>query len=148
MDGFWGNVVAIAFPSGILYFLSIVPLRRVWHARNWRATACIMLGSAVEEDHIESGLYQILVRYKYEVGGRLYRSSRYNFSVGTTAGLRGKRKVVARLAPGTRAICYVNPADPEDAVIDRGITWDMVFCGVFAAACLAAFSFFWLETGF
>jgi hypothetical protein len=135
------NLVAIGLPSAMLYFFSVIPLRKVYRARAWLETPCVILSSAVEEDQTESGVYRILATYMYEVAGQRYSSSRYNFSTGATCGSRGKKAVVDRLAPGMRAVCYVNPTDPSDSVINRGITWDMLFCGVFAVILLITFGF-------
>jgi len=144
--GIAGYLVAFSFLSAILYFVCIVPLRRVRRAKLWRETPCVILSSAVEEDAIESGVYRVLVTYRFEAAGRAYVGRRYSFSVGATAGSRGKRGVVARLVPGTRTVCYVNPANPGDAVLERGVTWDMVFVGVLMVVMLAVFFFFaWHE---
>jgi hypothetical protein len=141
MNNFLGHLVAIALPSAMLYFFSIIPLRRVYRARAWLETPCVILSSAVEENQTESGVYNIRVTYTYEVAGRSYSSSRYDFSTGATCGFRGKKAVVGRLAPGMKAVCYVNPTDPSDSVIKRGITWDMLFGGVFAVIRLITFGF-------
>lgn len=142
MHTFLDQLVAFGLPAAMLYFFCFVPLRRVYRARVWRETPCIILSSAVEEDRTESGVYHILVTYAYDVAGRLYRSTRYDFSTGATCGLWSKKRRVARLRTGTKAVCYVNPTDPSDSVIKRGITWDMVFWGVFAAILLGTFGFF------
>jgi hypothetical protein len=143
-----GYLVAFSFLSAIFYFFSIVPLRRVRRAKQWREIPCVILSSSVEEDATDSGLYRVLVTYEFEAGDRAYVATRYSFAVGATAGYRGKRAVVARLAPGTRTVCYVNPANPGDAVLERGVTWDMVFVGVLMVVMLGAFFFFaWHEVG-
>src|ERR1041385_1733049 len=90
------NLVAIGLPSAILYFFSIIPLRRVYRARAWLETPCVILHSAVEENQTESGVYRILVTYMYEVAGKRYSSSRYDFSTGATSGFRAKKSVVNR----------------------------------------------------
>ena len=134
----------VVLPALMFYFCFWIPFRRVRSARFWRKTACVIVFSSVNEDTGESGLYQILVTYDYGVAGRYYRSSRYSFSPSATAGYRGKKRAVARLLPGTTAFCYVNPDDPSDAVIERGLTWDMVLMGVFAMVFFGVFAFFFL----
>ena len=132
----------IILPLLMLYFFFLIPWRRVRSAKSWRKTRCVIVSSSVSEDETDSGLYRILVTYEYDFAGRHYSSSRYSFSTLVTAGYRGKKRVAGRLAPGTTAFCYVNPDDPRDAVIERGLTWDMVFGGAFAAIFLGAFFFF------
>jgi hypothetical protein len=142
MDNLLDDSVAIGLPAALLYFFFIGPLRRVFRSRGWLKTPCVIRDSAVEEDPAEPGVYRIVVRYEYEVGGRSYSSSRYDFSTGATAGYRRKKAIVGRLTPGTRAVCYVDPSSPHDSVIDRRITWDVVFWGLFATVLLVTFGFF------
>jgi len=135
----------IVLPLLMFYFLFFVPLRKVRRAKAWRKTRCVILSSSVSEDATDSGLYRMLVTYQYDFGGRNYSSSRYSFSPSSaTSGRRGKERIAGRLAPGTATFCYVDPENPVEAVIDRGVTWDMVFCGVLAIVFLGAFLFvFW-----
>ncbi|HWP12469.1 MAG TPA: DUF3592 domain-containing protein [Ramlibacter sp.] len=134
----------LVLPLLMLYFFFLIPLRRVRSARSWRETRCVIVSSSVSEDATDSGLYRIVVTYHYGFAGRYYSSSRYSFSPAATSGYRGKKRVVARLAPGITTICYVNPDNPRDAVIERGLTWDMVVGGLFAIIFLGAFFFvFW-----
>ena len=133
----------IVLPSAMLYFFFWRPLRRVRRAKSWRKTPCVILSSSVSEDATDSGLYILRVTYHYEFAGGHYSSSRYSFSPSSaTAGRRGKKRIVGRLVPGTTTFCYVNPDRPDDAVIDRGVTWDMVFWGVFGTICLGVFVLF------
>ena len=85
------NLVAIGLPSAMLYFFSVIPLRKVYRARAWLETPCVILSSAVEENQTESGVYRILVTYMYEAAGQTYSSSRYDFSTGATSGFRATR---------------------------------------------------------
>lgn len=133
---------AIVLPLLMLYFFFVIPLRRVRSARSWRETPCVIVSSSVSEDATDSGLYRIVVTYQYDFAGRYYSSSRYSFSPAATSGYRGKKRVAARLAPGITTTCYVNPDNPRDAVIERGLTWDMVVGGVFAIIFLGVFFFF------
>ncbi len=44
-----------------------------------------------------------------------------------TSGLVDKAAIVARLPAGTKTVCFVNPDDPLDAVIERGPTRELLF---------------------
>jgi Protein of unknown function (DUF3592) len=145
-----GNILdylpGIVIPLVMFYFFFLIPLRRVRDARSWRKTSCVIVASSVSEDATDSGLYRMLVAYQYDFAGRYYSSSRYSFSPSSaTAGYRGKKRVAGRLAPGTTTFCYVNPDNPQDAVIERGLTWDTVIWGVFAIIFLGVFLFFFLH---
>jgi hypothetical protein len=141
------SLPGVILPVLMFYFCFWIPFRRVRGAMLWRRTPCLIVASAVSEDAGDSGLYRILVTYDYDVAGRRYRSSRYSFSPASTAGYRWKKRAVTRLASGATAFCYVNPANPSDAVIDRGLTWDMVFMGGFAIVVFVAFAVSFLARG-
>ena len=130
----------VGLPLLMLYFFSWRPFRKVRRAKLWRKTPCVIVSSSVDEDETDSGLYRISVAYRYEFAGDCYFASRYSFSpASATAGRRLKRRVARRLAPGTTTTCYVNPDDAGDAVIERGVTWDMVFMGLLALLFLGVF---------
>ena len=130
MGDFLGHLFAFAFLSASLYFVFFIPLLRIVRAKGWLATPCVILSSAVNEDRNDSGLYRIGVTYKYEIGGHSFESRRYAFATGAFFGYRGKKAVANRLAPGTKTVCYVNPADPSDSVIERGMTSDLLIVGI------------------
>ena len=133
----------IVLPLVMLYFFFLIPLRRVRRANSWRKTRCVIVASSVSEDATDSGLYRMLVTYQYEFAGHHYSSNRYSFSRSSASfGYRGKKRIADRLAPGTTTFCYVNPGNPGDAVIERGLTSDMVVWGVFAIIFLGAFFVF------
>jgi hypothetical protein len=143
MWNFLDYLPGIVFPLLMFYFFFLIPLQKVRRAKSWRETPCVIVSTSVSEDATDSALYKILVTYQYDFAGRYYSSSRYSFSPSSaTSGYRGKKRVADRLAPGTKTVCYVNPDDPLDAVIDRGLTWDMVVWGVFAIIFLGVFFFF------
>ena len=50
------------------------------------------------------------------------QSSRYKLMQGSSSsGYQGKSDVVKALHANPRTTCYVNPNDPDDAVLDRGM---------------------------
>ena len=141
-----GYLVGLALVSALFYFSFISPVRKILHARTWLETPCVILSSGVEEDATDSGLYKILITYQYEIAGCSYRSSRYNFSFWTsTSGYRGKKAVVDRLAHGEQTVCYVNPLDVYDSVIERGITWDIVGAAILSIIMLSGVVFLWAQ---
>jgi hypothetical protein len=141
-----GVVVGLGLPASFLYYFCLGPLRRISRARAWQARVCTIVSSDVEQSTSEPGLYGIRITYQYEVAGRVYMSSRYSFSDsasrgGFSAGHRGKKAIVNRLAPGARTVCYVDPEDPSEAVINRAITWDIVVVGMLMALLLIVLAF-------
>jgi hypothetical protein len=76
------------------------------------------------------------ILYEYEAGGRTRRSNRYEFLGGSSGGEAPKQAVVAANPPGTRRSCWVNPANPDDAVMHRGFSksyWIILVPMLFAA---------------
>jgi len=63
----------------------------------------------------------------YTINGRPFSSARYGFMGGSSSGYAGKQAIVNQYPPGRRTVCYVNPADPADAVLERRFTNDMLF---------------------
>lgn len=105
------------------------PIVNVVQAKNWRPTPCTILESRVESHRGSKGgtTYSVEVRYEYFVDEQRYVGTRYKFMSGSSSGYDGKKEIVDRLAPGTKATCYVNRRDPADSVIERGLTGDVFF---------------------
>ncbi len=107
--------------------LFVVPVIRVLSARLWPAVPCRVVSSSLRSHSGEGTTYSVDILYRYEVGGREYQSNRYNFMGGSTSGRSGKQEIVKRHKPGMRTVCYVDPSDPTLAVLNRGLTADMLF---------------------
>lgn len=123
---------AVAF-----YFLTIRPLWDVYAAGSWTETPCTILSSEVEtHDGDDGDTYSIEITYEYTSDGQQHTSDRYHFMGGASSGRAGKAEVVKAHPPGFQTVCYVNPDDPEDAVIERGLTADM-WWGLFPLPFLA-----------
>jgi len=70
---------------------------------------------------------KIDISYTYTVEGREYRSNRYQLIVNSSGYDNRKAAIVAHYRPGMTAICYFNPKDPADAVLERGFSPVMPF---------------------
>src|SRR5260221_4986637 len=111
--------------SGVFLY----PLGQIVQARNWREVPCTILTSKVESHSSSKGgpTYSVEVTYEYEVEAQRHVGKRSKFMSGSSSGYDGKKEIVDRLSPGTKTICYVNKHDPDDAVIERGFTGDILF---------------------
>lgn len=102
------------------WFVTIRPVAGLVAARSWVETPCTILASQVAESSDSDGTtYKVDVQYSYVFAGGEHRSGRYDFFDAYSSGYQGKADVVARYPAGARTVCYVNPADPSEAVIDR-----------------------------
>lgn len=115
--------VFLAAGLGFLWLTLIGPGLRAWNARDWVATRCEVVSSHVETHPSDDGepTYSVEVLYRYRVEGREYHSNRYHFQTGSTGGYDAKAKVVERLPAGARFTCWVDPDDPAEAVVERGL---------------------------
>ncbi len=130
-----GAAVGVAFFSFffligtvVFYFLALRPLLSVLAARDWVPTPCTVISSRVQSHRSkDSTTYRIEILYSYEFNGREHRSNRYHFMGGSSSGRKRKAEVVGRYPAGATRTCYVDPRNPNEAVLDRGLTRDMWF---------------------
>jgi hypothetical protein len=123
---FWLAFLVIG--SIVSFFIIVLPLIRTIQARDWKAVPCTIISSRVQYHSSDDGTtYSIDILYRYEIDGREYKANRYTFLGGSSSGRRGKQKVVNQHPPGAKKICYVNPRDPTDAVLNRGLSPVMFF---------------------
>jgi len=114
--------------GGVLFAVFfVIPAYETVKAKNWMETPCIVVSSTVGSHRGTKGgyTYSIDIRYAYRVDGKWYHSERYQFLRGSSSGYERKWAVVRSHPVGQRTICYVNPADPRDAVMERAFTSDL-----------------------
>lgn len=113
------------------YFFSVVPITHMLQARNWAETPCVLLDSMVWTDSSPKSWPQPTERvtYSYIFGGRHFVSSCYQFTEPLHSGSAMKPGFFNRYSPGDAEVCYVDPANPSNAAMNRGFTSNMVFFG-------------------
>jgi len=105
------------------WMTAVKPLLSLVSARSWREASCVVLSSQVaESSNSKSITYKVDILFSYSVDGRSYQSKQYRFGDFFSSGREGKEEIVARFPPGTQTACWVDPADPSRAVIDRGFS--------------------------
>jgi uncharacterized protein DUF3592 len=123
---FWLFFLVIG--SIVFFFIVVRPLIKTIQARDWQAIPCTIISSRVQSHSSDDGTtYSIDILYSYEIDGREYKANRYTFLGGSSSGRRGKQKIVNQHPPGAKKICYVNPRDRTDAVLNRGLSPVMFF---------------------
>lgn len=154
-----------------LWMMTLRPLAQWASSLDWQPTEAVVLSSELAvSDGSDGDTYRIAIRYRYDwpprglaveadpdavlgevpAGGptRAYESDRYDYSHGSTnVGVDDMRAVVRAHPPGARVICFVDPADPASAVIDRGLpltTWiGLGFSTPFIVAGLGVIGLAW-----
>lgn len=136
-------ILTIAGAAFSFYFYD--PVRVLISARSWAESQCQVQFSRVGvHDGDDSTTYSIDVLYSWRVSGREYRSSRYGLFAMSSSGRSAKQRRVEQLPAGASVPCYINPRDPEDAILNRDFTpllfIGLVPLGVFAAGVLGLLS--------
>jgi hypothetical protein len=73
------------------------------------------------------------VLFRYEFKGIAHASSRYG--LGSGSGLYATAdSIVQSLKASPQTTCYVNPADPDDALLNRDLAGSMAFWMLFPVA--------------
>lgn len=131
-----------AIPFGLLFaaaglaafwFITLRPLLQMSASADWIETPCEIIASELKSSSDSDGTtYRVAIRYRYEFGGRSYEADRYNFTVGSTnVGVKGMRAAVRAHPPGRRTVCFVDPDEPDSAVLVRSVPGGVWF-GVIA----------------
>ena len=98
------------------------PAWKSYQASEWEQVEAVVQDSFVKSHQSDDGTtYSIQISYTYEIDGTTYKSDRYHFILGSSSGYSSKQKVVDQYPKGKTITCLVNPEDPNEAVIKRGL---------------------------
>ena len=131
----------VAFGAGVLFgglflmiggvatwFMLVRPVRHALDSKDWTPTPCVVeLSRVVTSRGSKSTTYRPEILYRYEVDGKIHRSSRIGFMQLSSSGRGSKEEFVREHPVGSRTTCYVDPRDPENAVLERGFSASMLF---------------------
>ena len=102
-----------------------------WQMKQW-APVTATLTRAGYESHRgdDSYTYEAYADYSYEYGGMVYSNDRVAISggadnIGDFQQDLGDR-LSAAMSRGEGVIVYVNPDEPEDAIVDRSVRWGLI----------------------
>jgi hypothetical protein len=124
-------------------FFTVVLLREVFRAAEtyaWKEVPCEIVSSAVAERRTSSGSstpYWFEVRYAYSIDGNSFSSSRHRRSAGGFGDYNKAQRLALRYPPESKQVCYVDPSNPAEAVLERQSLWlalvipfPLVFVGI------------------
>ncbi|HPD46313.1 MAG TPA: DUF3592 domain-containing protein [Anaerohalosphaeraceae bacterium] len=110
------------FGFAFSYFFLVRPVKNLIAARSWVETPCTILSANVKSHSSSDGTtYSVDITYEYRFGNRTYTSDRYNFMGGSSSGRSGKQEVVDRYRKAKNPVCYVDPHNPQSAVLVRKV---------------------------
>ncbi|MBN2845749.1 MAG: DUF3592 domain-containing protein [Deltaproteobacteria bacterium] len=119
----------IFFLIALVFLISetIVPLVNIIRAKSWEKTECEITRNAIRKVKNSKSMHYIEdIAFKYKYKDKEYTSSRLDFLELTTR--RDNVEETLRKYPrGKITVCYVNPGNPESAVINREFRWDRKF---------------------
>lgn len=117
----WVGVFAFIFDGiflGIIFFTQ----RKVAQAGSWPSTMGTVIMSMVQwrssGSSSNSGANYPVVMYSYQAMGQTFQGSKV--MPGPDVGGTGAHKVVARYPMGAQVMVYYNPANPSEALLERG----------------------------
>jgi hypothetical protein len=117
----WGGFLAIL--GAAIYAVAFGPaLTRGVDSLGWRPTPCVVRSGQVRSRGTRPPTHWPDVTYCYQVDGVPYRANTVNASDMGSPWYYGARGVVRRHPPGMVTTCYVNPSDPSEAVLVRGLS--------------------------
>lgn len=117
--------------AGIFYAIALKPALKAQAAKTWDKIPATVISSEVGSHRSDDGTtYSIDIEYQYTYKGHTYYSDEYDFFSMSSSGYSGKKEVVDKYPSGKRFYCYVNPEDPNEAVISRELGL-MILIGLF-----------------
>jgi len=148
LSGLGVCIVPVLFGSFFIYVAFVAPAEATREAADWEETPCVIVSSQLAKHQSHSRkitddvtyTYEIEVEFRYRYGGQDYTSDRYDLSDVNSGEEDWKQEVVDKLRPGTETVCYVNPDDPDHAVLSREVNlspWAATVPVVFVLAGLA-----------
>ncbi|HKO46750.1 MAG TPA: DUF3592 domain-containing protein [Polyangiaceae bacterium] len=123
------------------YTLPVLSSLGTW---NWQETSCTIRSARTQLSettvrHSKVVTTRAVVKYGYDVAGREYVSERYNPNDGVVDGISER---IAKLAQGDRVVCYYDPDEPSQAILDREGVADPIWAFLIQAhLCLGLYLF-------
>ncbi len=101
-----------------------------YQAQDYLETTGVVTRSEVDRHRgSDSTTYSPDIEYRYEVDGQTYTSDQHVYGEISSSDRAGAKKAVRKFPVGKSVRVYYNPADPEDAVLDRSfesLPWFLV----------------------
>ncbi len=119
--------LVLALAGGIFsYFILLRPAFDVIQATRWTPTICVITESGVERGDIRPAMRMLQIRYRYVVDNKEHESRRYSFLPSWLLSGDKVHKIVGMYSNGRESNCYVNPANPDEAVLNRNFSSGML----------------------
>ncbi len=108
------------FAAGTFFeVLTIREFARAVAQRSWQEVPCQIVHSGVQEGGDRENPYAVDVRYEYQFNGQTLASSAYMRSEKASENYSDVQQIVEKYPVDRSASCFVNPANPGEAVLKR-----------------------------
>jgi uncharacterized membrane protein HdeD (DUF308 family) len=111
------------FNAALTWLLLVAPFARWVDARDWVQTPCVVeqfdLASMASLKRGDAESSRIRLTFIYRFDGKEYRSNRHSIMSGFLTGSLGLKSLIGRHPSGMKTVCYVNAANPWEALLDR-----------------------------
>lgn len=127
-------VVILALVAAVLIAIGWINHRRAQATLAWPASPGQVLAAVVGVQSGENGpTYFPRITYTYNVNGQTYQNDRLVIGGGISGNRGPAEQIVARYPAGSSVPVYFNPANPQEAVLERrsGSTRFLVGLGAF-----------------
>lgn len=131
-------VFLVFFVLGLV--LAAYFFREAWGnyaTRSWTRTECTILESTAPAPQAARDHAPPVIRYEYRWQGRTLTSTQIHRKPTTFRDYQDVQRLLDRYPANTQAVCFVNPAEPEVAVLEREAPWQfliiafpLVFAGI------------------
>lgn len=113
---------------GTLIFLVIPQAQKYQAAKGWKETKATVIWSRVQSHSSDDGTtYSVDIFYRYQFGGKKYKSNTLGFFSSSSSGRSSKQEKVDDHPKGKQITCYVNPEKPWQALLERDLGWSALF---------------------
>jgi hypothetical protein len=107
---------AMALPPIGFFFMKVTPELKV--LSEWQEVSCTIISSEFVDSRRgrRHGFYEPVIVFEYEWGGETYQSKRHRLESKPMKG-RPVGKFIEKYPAGSTSTCYINPANPSEAVL-------------------------------
>lgn len=112
--------------------LLFIPWRKAMETRAWTAMPCVIIESRIDEQRVSDfaePVQRVFLKYRYTFAGNEYTGTRWrlgSFFSSEDKGVAKKtphvaeaEKLAAKYPAGMATVCQVNPAAPDEAVLEH-----------------------------
>ena len=122
---------------GMFCVISVPIIKSLVTSSSWIETPATVVWSRVTSSSGDgSTTYKADVFYQYAFDGKTYKSNRNDMIEVSSSRSSGKQEAVRANPSGKAIVCYVNPHQPWDAVLNRSLGWSALF-GLFPLPFMA-----------